>query len=64
MIKEAFGVGDTINDARLAALKELGLEEDQTEFDIETEIIEQPEKKILGLFFVQLYYLMNYNNSP
>ena len=50
MIIEAFGTGDSIDSARLAALNELGLSEEQTEYDIETEIIEYPEKKLLGLF--------------
>lgn len=50
MIKEAFGIGDTIEAARLAALKELGLSEEQTEFNIETEVVEYPEKKKFGIF--------------
>ncbi|MBQ6569853.1 MAG: KH domain-containing protein [Clostridia bacterium] len=68
MIKEAFGTGDTIEEARLAALNELGLDADQTEFDIETEILEQPEKKILGLFGgkqakVRVFYEISENPS-
>lgn len=46
MIKEAIGVGATVDEARENACKELGVETYETEF----EIIKMPEKKKLGLF--------------
>ena len=46
MIREAIGVGDTVEAAHEAACKELGVETYEAEF----EIIQRPEKKVLGLF--------------
>lgn len=46
MIKEAIGIGETIEEARQAACKELGVET----FEAEFEILQQPEKKVFGLF--------------
>ncbi len=47
MIKEAFGTGTTIEEAKDAALKALAADEDA---DIKYEVIAQPQKKVLGLF--------------
>lgn len=49
MIKEAIGVGSTIEEAQLDARKALGIEDDY-EVEVEFELIQKPEKKILGLF--------------
>lgn len=46
MIKEAIGIGSTIEEARENGAKELGVESFETEF----EILQEPEKKVLGLF--------------
>ncbi len=46
MIKEAIGVGATVDEARENACRELGVETFETEF----EILKMPEKKKLGLF--------------
>ena len=46
MIKEAFGIGETINLAQDAAKKELGDEYQ----DVKFEVIQMPTKKTLGLF--------------
>ena len=47
MIKEAIGTGTTVDEAKAAAMLELGLS-DFDEFDVE--VIQTPTKKILGLF--------------
>ncbi len=47
MIKEAIGTGNTVDEARAAAMLELGL----TDFDdFSVEVLQTPVKKILGLF--------------
>lgn len=46
MIKEAIATGDTVELAREAACKELGVES----YDAEFEILEMPTKKTFGLF--------------
>ncbi len=47
MIKEAIGIGNTVDEARAAAMLELGL----TDFDdFSVEVMQTPTKKILGLF--------------
>ncbi|MBQ5565745.1 MAG: protein jag [Clostridia bacterium] len=46
MVKEAFGIGDTINDALKAACKELGIDSEEAQY----EVIQEPEKKKFGLF--------------
>lgn len=47
MIKEAIGTGNTVDEARAAAMLELGL----TDFDdFLVEVMQTPTKKILGLF--------------
>lgn len=46
LIKEAIGVGATVDEARENACRELGVETFETEF----EILKMPEKKKLGLF--------------
>ena len=47
MIKEAFGTGSTIDEAKDAALKELNAPEDA---DIKYDVLERPQAKFLGLF--------------
>ena len=47
MIKEAFGTGSTIDEAKDAALKELNAPEDA---DIKYDVIEMPKAKVFGLF--------------
>lgn len=47
MIKEAFGTGSTLDEAKEAALKELNAPEDA---DIKYDVIERPKAKVLGLF--------------
>lgn len=47
MIKEAFGIGDTYEQAQEAAKAELNL---GAEAEIQYEIIDMPKKKILGMF--------------
>lgn len=47
MIKEAFGTGSTIEEAKEAALKALNADE---EADIKYDVIAQPKAKVLGLF--------------
>ena len=47
MIKEAFGIADTIEDAKEAAIAELNAPLDA---DISFETLELPKKKVLGLF--------------
>lgn len=47
MIKEAFGFGDTYEQAQEAAIAELNL---GPEADIQFEIIDMPKKKVLGMF--------------
>ena len=47
MIKEAFGTGATLDEAKEAALKALGAPEDA---DVNIEVIERPKAKVLGLF--------------
>lgn len=47
MIKEAIGTGNTVDEARAAAMLELGV----TDFDdFSVEVLQTPTKKILGLF--------------
>ena len=47
MIKEAIGTGNTVDEAKAAAMLELGV----TDFDdFSVEVIQTPTKKILGLF--------------
>ncbi len=46
MIKEAFGIGDSIERALAVACSELGVEADQVEY----EVIQAPEKKKFGFF--------------
>jgi len=46
VIKEAFGTGDSIERALAAACSELGVRQDQVEY----EVIQAPEKKKFGLF--------------
>ena len=46
LIKEAIGIGSTIEEARENGAKELGVESYETEF----EILQEPEKKVFGLF--------------
>lgn len=46
MIKEAIGVGETLDEAREDALKQLGVESYEVEFDV----LQMPEKKKFGLF--------------
>lgn len=50
MIKEAIGVGDTIELAQLNAKQALGIADDDYDVEIEFELLQKPEKKILGLF--------------
>lgn len=47
MIKEAIGTGNTVDEAKAAAMVELGIS-DFDEFNVE--VIQTPTKKILGLF--------------
>ena len=47
MIKEAIGTGTTVDEAKAAAMLELGLS-DFDEFTVE--VMQTPTKKILGLF--------------
>ncbi len=47
MIKEAFGTGATLDEAKDAALKALAAAEDA---DVKYEVIEMPKAKILGIF--------------
>lgn len=47
MIKEAIGTGNTVDEAKAAAMLELGLS-DFDEFTVE--VVQTPTKKILGLF--------------
>ena len=47
MIKEAIGTGNTVDEAKAAAMVELGIS-DFDEFTVE--VIQTPTKKILGLF--------------
>ncbi len=47
MIKEAFGTGATLEEAKDAALKALGAPEDA---DIKYDVIERPKAKVLGIF--------------
>ena len=47
MIKEAFGTGATLEEAKDAALKALGAPEDA---DVKYEVIERPKAKVLGIF--------------
>lgn len=44
MVREAFGIGDTIDEALAEACKELGVEVEKAEY----EVIQEPEKKFLG----------------
>ena len=47
MIKEAFGTGSTIDEAKEAALRELNAPEDA---DVKYDVIEMPKAKVFGLF--------------
>lgn len=47
MIKEAFGTGTTLDEAKDAALKALEAPEDA---DVKYEVIERPKAKVLGIF--------------
>lgn len=47
MIKEAIGTGNTVDEAKAAAMLELGISDFD---DFSVEVIETPTKKILGLF--------------
>ena len=47
MIKEAFGTGATLDEAKDAALKALGAPEDA---DVKYDVIERPKAKVLGIF--------------
>ncbi len=47
MIKEAFGTGTTLDEAKEAALKALAAPEDA---DVKYDVIERPKAKVLGLF--------------
>ena len=47
MIKEAIGVGTTVEEAKAAAMLELGISDFD---DFKVEVIQTPTKKILGLF--------------
>ena len=47
MIKEARGFGNTIDEAKENAIKELNASDFD---DVQTEIVTMPKKKILGLF--------------
>lgn len=46
MVKEAFGTGDTIDEALAEACKELGVEPEKAEY----EVLQEPAKKKLGIF--------------
>lgn len=46
MVKEAFGTGDTIDEALAEACKELGVDPEKAEY----EVVQEPAKKRLGLF--------------
>jgi len=46
VVKEAFGTGDTIDEALAEACKELGVEPEKAEY----EVLQEPSKKKLGLF--------------
>lgn len=61
MIIEAIGIGSTIEEARKKAIEELNVDADNLEIELMTEIIDQPEKKMFGLFGgksakVRVYY--------
>ena len=47
MIKEAFGTGNTLDEAKEAALKAL---EAPADADIKYDVIERPKAKVLGIF--------------
>lgn len=47
MIKESIGIGNTVDEARAAAMLELGLNDFD---DFNVEVLQTPVKKILGLF--------------
>lgn len=47
MIKEAIGTGNTVDEAKAAAMMELGVSDFD---DFNTEVLQTPSKKILGLF--------------
>lgn len=61
MIKEAIGTGATIDEAREAALLELGAGEHE---DVQFEVISLPEKKKLGLFGGKLAQVRAYVELP
>lgn len=46
MVKEAFGTGDTIDEALAEACRELGVEPEKAEY----EVLQEPAKKRLGIF--------------
>ena len=47
LIKEAFGTGNTLDEAKEAALKAL---EAPADADIKYDVIERPKAKVLGIF--------------
>ena len=47
MIKEAIGTGNTVDEAKAAAMVELGISDFD---DFTVEVVQTPTKKILGLF--------------
>ena len=47
MIKEAIGTGSTVDEAKAAAMLELGISDFD---DFTVEVLQTPAKKILGLF--------------
>lgn len=63
MIKEAFGKGATIEEAREAAVKELAAPKEFSD-DVKTEIIKMPKKKTLGLFGGSLAEARAYYEAP
>lgn len=61
LIKEAFGTGSTIEEAKDAALKALEAPEDA---DIKYDVIEMPKAKILGIFGGSLAKMRAYYEIP
>lgn len=69
MIIEAIGTGSTIDEARRKAIEELNVDADNYEIELMTEIIDQPEKKVFGLFGgknakVRVYYEVEEKKEP
>lgn len=46
MVREAFGIGETVEEARIKACNELGVDPETADY----EVIQEPEKKKFGLF--------------